>query len=94
MATLSGFFGLIALALAVVGVYGVVSYTAASRQREIGIRLALGARAADVMRTVLLRMAVTGGVGLAAGLVLRSRSARPPRRCSTASSRVIRGSSR
>jgi predicted permease len=70
MATLSGFFGLTALALAIVGVYGVVSYTATSRQREIGIRLALGARAADVMRTVLLRMAVTGGVGLAAGLVL------------------------
>ena len=70
MATLSGFFGLAALALSVVGVYGVVSYTASSRQREIGIRLALGARPADVMRTVLVRLAVTGGVGLAAGLVL------------------------
>ena len=70
MATLSGFFGLTALALAVVGVYGVVSYTATSRQREIGIRLALGARSADVMRTVLVRLAVTGGVGLAAGLLL------------------------
>jgi len=70
MATLSGFFGLTALALAVVGVYGVVSYTATSRQREIGIRLALGARSTDVMRTVLVRLAVTGGVGLAAGLLL------------------------
>lgn len=70
MATLSAFFGLTALALAIVGVYGVVSYTAASRQREIGIRLALGARSADVIRTVLFRMAVTGGVGLAAGLLL------------------------
>jgi len=70
MATLSGFFGLTALALAIVGVYGVVSYTATSRQREIGIRLALGARSADVIRTVLFRMAVTGGVGLAAGLLL------------------------
>ena len=70
MATLSGVFGLTALALAVVGVYGVVSYTATSRQREIGIRLALGARSADVMRTVLVRLAVTGGVGLAAGLLL------------------------
>ena len=70
MATLSGFFGLTALALAIVGVYGVVSYTATSRQREIGIRLALGARSADVIRTVLFRMAVTGGVGLAVGLLL------------------------
>ena len=70
MAALSAFFGLTALALAVVGVYGVVSYTAASRQREIGIRLALGARSADVVRTVLARLAVTSGVGLAAGLIV------------------------
>ena len=70
MATLSGFFGLIALALAVVGVYGVVSYTAASRRREIGIRLALGARAVDVVRAVIFRTAVTGAVGLAAGLIV------------------------
>jgi putative ABC transport system permease protein len=70
LATLSGFFGVIALALAVVGVYGVVSYTAASRQREIGIRLALGARVNDVFRAVLMRIAVVGGAGLAAGLIL------------------------
>jgi len=70
MATLSAFFGLIALALALVGVYGVVSYTAASRRREIGIRLALGARAVDVVRAVIFRTAVTGAVGLAAGLIV------------------------
>ena len=69
MATLSAFFGAIALALAVVGVYGVVSYTAAGRRREIGIRLALGARAADVVRAVIFRTAVTGTVGLAGGLI-------------------------
>jgi predicted permease len=69
MATLSVFFGLTALALAIVGVYGVVSYTAASRQREIGIRLALGARAAHVVRTVLARLAVTSGVGLVTGAI-------------------------
>jgi putative ABC transport system permease protein len=51
----------------VVGVYGVVSYTAASRRREIGIRLALGAWAADVVRAVIFRTAVTGTVGLAGG---------------------------
>jgi ABC-type antimicrobial peptide transport system permease subunit len=70
MATLSIFFGLTALALAVVGVYGVVSYTAASRQREIGIRLALGARAAHVVRTVLARLAITSSAGLVIGLVV------------------------
>jgi ABC-type antimicrobial peptide transport system permease subunit len=69
MATLSVFFGLTALALAIVGVYGVVSYTAASRQREIGIRLALGARAAHVVWTVLARLAVTSGVGLVTGAI-------------------------
>ena len=72
MATLSAFFGLTALALAAVGVFGVVSYTAASRQREIGIRLALGARAAHVLRSVFSRLAVTSGVGLAAGLIVTS----------------------
>jgi predicted permease len=67
---LSGFFGLIAIALALVGVYGIVSYTASSRQREIGIRVALGARAADVIRTVLGRVAVVSGAGLLVGSVL------------------------
>ena len=70
MAALSVFFGLIALALAVVGVYGVVSYTAASRQREIGIRLALGARAAHVVRAMLARLALTSGAGLVTGVIV------------------------
>ena len=70
MARLSIFFGLTALALAVVGVYGVVAYTAASRQREIGIRLALGARAAHMVRTVLARPAVTASAGLVIGLIV------------------------
>lgn len=70
LATLSGFFGLIAMALAAVGIYGVVSYTAASRQREIGIRVALGARARHVVREVVGRVAVIVAVGLVAGGVL------------------------
>jgi putative ABC transport system permease protein len=74
LAGLSGFFGAIAAVLAIVGVYGVVSYTAASRKREIGIRLALGARASDVLRAVVGRVAVVAAAGLAVGLLV-SRSA-------------------
>ena len=70
MAGLSGFFGIVAIVVAAVGLYGVVSYTAASRRREIGIRLALGARVSDVLRTVLGRVSVLVGAGLIAGTLL------------------------
>jgi putative ABC transport system permease protein len=70
MASLSGFFGIIAIVLAAVGVFGVVSYAAASRRREIGIRLALGARSADVIRAMLGRVVLVVGAGLVLGLVL------------------------
>jgi putative ABC transport system permease protein len=70
MARLAGFFGAIALVLAAVGVYGVVAYSAASRRREIGIRLALGARAADIVRTMIGRIAVVAACGLVVGLAL------------------------
>ncbi len=63
-------FGLVALLLAVVGLYGVKSYLIAERTREIGIRMALGARPRDVMVMVLKEGAALSAVGVAVGLPL------------------------
>ncbi len=69
MMTLLLLFAAIALVLAVVGVYGVVAQTERQRTREIGIRIALGARAPEVVRLVLRRGAVLILAGLAVGLI-------------------------
>lgn len=68
LATLSSWFGALALALACVGLYGVVAHDVARRRRDIGIRLALGARPTAVTRETLSRAAVLLVAGLAIGV--------------------------
>jgi predicted permease len=63
-------FGLLALLLAVVGLYGVKSYIVSQRTREIGIRMALGARSSDVMGMILREGAALAAAGIVLGLPL------------------------
>jgi predicted permease len=70
VAVLSGFFGVLALVMAGVGLYGVTAYAVNCRRTEIGVRMALGADAARVIRLVLGRVAWLVGIGVATGLVL------------------------
>jgi predicted permease len=70
MATLSGFFGVLAAALAMIGLYGVISYMVIRRTNEIGVRMALGARPREILIMVLREAASLLGVGLAIGAVL------------------------
>ena len=67
LAVLSGFFALAAVVLAGVGLYGVLSYAVVRRTREIGIRVALGARRSSVVRLVMVEVGLVMAVGLAAG---------------------------
>ena len=76
IATLSGFFGGLALLLAGLGLYGVTSYAVSRRRSEIGIRLALGAAPGGVIRLVLARVALLVGAGVIAGVLISFWAAR------------------
>jgi predicted permease len=67
--TVLGGFGLLALVLAAVGVYGVLSYTVSQRRQELGIRMALGASPGSVTRTIATQTAVIAAAGIAAGSI-------------------------
>jgi hypothetical protein len=75
-AALFSVFGLVALGLAVVGVYGVKAYSVARRTREIGIRMALGAQRGTVQRMILREGAVMLASGVALGLALAALTGR------------------
>ena len=67
--TLTSAFALIAMLLAAIGIYGVVSYTVSRRSQEIGIRMALGAQAGDALRLILKQGMIPVFIGIAFGFV-------------------------
>jgi putative ABC transport system permease protein len=76
MATLSGFFGGLAVLIATIGLYGVMSYMVARRRMEIGVRMALGADGGTVVRMIVREAAALLGAGLVIGAILSVFAAR------------------
>jgi putative ABC transport system permease protein len=76
IATLSGFFGALALLLAMIGLYGIMAYTVARRRNEIGVRIALGAEQGRVVRMVLGEVLAIVAAGVVLGLMLSAGATR------------------
>ena len=70
LSQLLGFFGLLALLLGSIGIYGVIAYSVQQRIHEIGLRMALGASSAQVIRMILGRGLKLAAIGVAAGIIL------------------------
>jgi ABC-type antimicrobial peptide transport system permease subunit len=70
VARLAGFFGVLGLLLAGVGLYGLIAHSVRQRTSEIGIRMALGAQRSDILWMVLRDAMTLAGIGIATGLVL------------------------